>query len=259
MSEKVPPRVLFEFGSDEAEEIPAHLGGEEEEEFESYEDEEASSMTTEIEEIPEGLPEIVEKPKPVKEDIFDLPNLGVMPDKVKEDLKYEGMEDGLDYLQEQTKSRKSKPVKQKKPRKPMSEEHKAKLAIAREKAMLVRKQKAEEKKKMKALEKEEKELLKKQKYKKVQKLKEEVDEEEVPKTPKNSPPTPMGGITTFSKKDLEDAQYDAIIKYDTLRKQRKAEKKKQEAIEKSKQELVQKLKPQGYQYRDGSNRWDSFY
>lgn len=255
MSEKVPPRVLFEFGSDEAVEIPAI----EEEEFESYEDEEASSMTTEIEEIPEGLPEIVEKPKPVKEDIFDLPNLGVMPDKVKEDLKYEGMEDGLDYLQEQTKSRKSKPVKQKKPRKPMSEEHKAKLAIAREKAMLVRKQKAEEKKKMKALEKEEKELLKKQKYKKVQKLKEEVDEEEVPKTPKNSPPTPMGGITTFSKKDLEDAQYDAIIKYDTLRKQRKAEKKKQEAIEKSKQELVQKLKPQGYQYRDGSNRWDSFY
>lgn len=253
MSEKVPPRVLFEFGSDEPVDIPAHLGGEEEEEFESYEDEEASSMTTEIEEIPEGLPEVVEKPKPVKEDIFDLPNLAVMPDKVKENLKYEGMEDGLDYLQEKPKP-KPKPVKQKKPRKPMSEEHKAKLAIAREKAMLVRKQKAEEKKKMKALEKEEKELLKKQKYKKVQKLKEEVDEEEV--QPKNSPPV---GLTTFSKKDLEDAQYDAIIKYDTLRKQRKAEKKKQEAIEKSKQELVQKLKPQGYQYRDGSNRWDSFY
>ena len=255
MSEKVPPRVLFEFGSDEPVEIPAHLaaplGEEEEEEFESYEDEEASIL--EIEEIPEGLPEIVEKPKPVKEDIFDLPNLGVMPEKVKEDLKYEGMEDGLDYLKEQTRS---KPVKQKKPRKPMTEEHKAKLAIAREKAMLVRKQKAEEKKKMKALDNEEKELLKKQKYKKVQKLKEEVDEEEVPKTPKNSPHV---GVTTFTKKDLEDAQYDAIIKYDRLRKQRKAEKKKQEAIEKSKQELVQKLKPQGYQYRDGSNRWDSFY
>ena len=253
MSEKVPPRVLFEFGSDEPVELPAHLGGGEEEEFESYEDEEASSIP-EIEEIPEGLPEIVEKPKPVKEDIFDLPNLGVMPEKVKEDLKYEGMEDGLDYLQEKPKP-KPKPVKQKKPRKPMTEEHKAKLAIAREKAMLVRKQKAEEKKKMKALDNEEKELLKKQKYKKVQKLKEEVDEEEVPKTPKNSPPAQTG----FSKKDLEDAQYDAIIKYETLRKQRKAEKKKKEALEKSKQELVQKLKPQGYQYRDGSNSWDSFY
>jgi hypothetical protein len=57
----------------------------------------------------------------------------------------------------------------------MSEEHKQKLALAREKAMLVRKQKAIENKKMKDLDIEEKELLKKQRVKKVQKLKEEVE------------------------------------------------------------------------------------
>ncbi len=82
MSEKVPPRVLFEFGSDEPE-LPPHLGGEEEEEFESYEDEEASSMTTEIEEIPEGLPEIVEKPNSVQQSFFDLPYLALMLAKVR--------------------------------------------------------------------------------------------------------------------------------------------------------------------------------
>ena len=253
MSDNVPPRVQFSFGSDEPE-VP------EQEpplpDFESYEDEVGLDDDQDLD-----LPEVVEKPKPVKEDIFDLPNLAVMPEKVKEDLKYEGMEDGVDYLKEQTKG-------QKKKRKPMTEEHKAKLGKAREKAMVVRKAKAEEKKKMKALDNEEKELLKKQKYKKVQKLKEEVDSDEEGQPVKKErlpPPTRTGerdqrvGVTTFTKKDLEDAQYDAIIKYDTLRKQRKAEKKKVESIEKSKQELIEKLKPKQYQYRDGSNRWDNFY
>ena len=40
--------------------------------------------------------------------------------------------------------------------------------------------------------------------------------------------------TTFSKKDLEDAQYDAILKYDAIRKQRKKEKQ-----ERLKEESVQ--------------------
>ena len=64
----------------------------------------------------------------------------------------------------------AKPVKVKKPRKPMSESHKAKLALAREKAMASRKIKAEERKKMKALDIEEKDLVVKQKFKRVQKL-----------------------------------------------------------------------------------------
>ena len=251
MSDNVPPRVQFSFGSDEPE-VPEQESLDLPD-FESYEDEVGLDDDQDLD-----LPEVVEKPKPVKEDIFDLPNLAVMPEKVKEDLKYEGMEDGVDYLKEQTKG-------QKKKRKPMTEEHKAKLGKAREKAMVVRKAKAEEKKKMKALDNEEKELLKKQKYKKVQKLKEEVDsDEEGQPVKKERPPSRRGldqniGVTTFTKKDLEDAQYDAIIKYDTLRKQRKAEKKKEESIEKSKQELIEKLKPKQYQYRDGSNRWDNFY
>ena len=64
----------------------------------------------------------------------------------------------------QTKFAKADKVK--KPRKPMSEEHKQKLGLAREKAMVVRKQKAIENKKMKDLDIEEKELLKKQRVKK---------------------------------------------------------------------------------------------
>ena len=70
----------------------------------------------------------------------------------------------------------TKKGKPRKKRPPMSEEHKAKLALAREKAMLARKKKAQEKKENKALELEEKELLKKQKVKRVKKLKEEVEE-----------------------------------------------------------------------------------
>ena len=151
-------------------------------------------------------------------------------------------------------------VKEKKKRKPMSEEHKAKLGLAREKAMIARKAKAEERKKMKELDNQEKELLKQQKVKKVQKLKKEVEEPE---------PEPQQVIqkvsNSITRKDLEEAQYDAIVKYETLRKQRKAEKKKVQEQERQKQELMNKLKPQqsGYKARDASgrllNRWDMCY
>jgi len=71
----------------------------------------------------------------------------------------------------------TKKGKPRKARPPMSEEHKEKLKLAREKAMASRKAKAQERKENKQLEKEEKELLKKQKVKRVQKLKEEVEDE----------------------------------------------------------------------------------
>jgi hypothetical protein len=140
----------------------------------------------------------------------------------------------------------------------MSEEHKQKLALAREKAMEVRKANAIEKKKMKELENEEKELLKKQKVKKFQKLKESVeksDEEEIKPTTKI-----INNHPSITKKDLEEAQFEAIMRYETLRKQRKAEKKEKEMIESQKKELLRKLTPQtSYKYRDGSNPWDMCY
>lgn len=254
MSKKQPPRVQLNFEPD-------------------YEPEKKPDLDINIKDldVSEGvdmeddyIPKVQEKEKIIVKDIFDnineekdeetgevnpnfiySDNIAVLPDEVKETL----MEEGI-------KPMAPKP-KQKKARKPMSEEHKKKLALAREKAMAVRKAKAEEKKKMKALENEEKELLKTQKIKKVQKLKKEVEEpDEEIKEVKHVPQQPITGLT---KKDLEDAQYEAIVKYETLRKQRKAIKKEEEMKEKQKKELLSQLKPQQYRYRDGSNRWDMCY
>jgi len=120
-------------------------------------------------------------------------------------------------------TKKGKPRKQ---RPPMTEAHKEKLKDARVKAMASRKAKAQERKEVKSLDIEEKELLKKQKVKRVQKLKEEVDEE-----------TPLKEIVkeqTFTKKDLEDAQLNAIMNYEKIRKSRKEQKKVEQ--EKNKEE-----------------------
>ena len=124
----------------------------------------------------------------------------------------------------------TKKGKPRKKRPPMSEEHKAKLAKAREKAMEARKKKAQEKKENKALELEEKELLKKQKVKRVKQLKEEVNDE----GSKIDPPTKKEQVQSFSKKDLEEAQLQAIMNYEKIRKERKKE--KQERLKKEKEE-----------------------
>ena len=104
-------------------------------------------------------------------------------------------------------TKKGKPRKQ---RPPMTEAHKEKLKDARVKAMASRKAKAQERKEVKSLDIEEKELLKKQKVKRVRKLKEEVDDE-----------TPLKEIV----KDVEDAQLNAIMNYEKIRKSRKEQKK----------------------------------
>jgi hypothetical protein len=245
MERKLPPRVQFDFQEsipdEEINEDGSMIDPQEqsEEDFESYEAEMAANM-----------PEIVEKPKPVKEDIFDLPNLAVKPD-------YMEIADPPEVQQVEAtpKPKPAKQTKQKKPRKPMSEEHKAKLALARQKAMAVRKAKAEERKAMKEVETKTKQLRQKKKIKEMKELEQEVSEN-IPPPKKSAPDYPTSMIT---KKDLEQAQFEAISKYETLRKARKEEKRKQQAIEKSKKDLVDKLKPTGYRYRDGSNRWDACY
>jgi len=254
MAEKQPPRVQLNFEPDYD---PPPTPMEDDADSEGAEEDEVSN----IESL--AMPEVVGREKINERDIFaDLPteNGSPTPSLTKEPTP------------KATKEPKAKEPKAKKPRKPMSEEHKAKLALAREKAMAVRKAKAEEKKKMKALENEEKELLKTQKVKRVQKLKKQVEAEDddaegtglvekIKQEPHYMKENQRVGVTVFSKKDLEDAQFEAIAKYETLRKQRKAEKKQQQAIEQSKKELLNKLNPQQrqYQYRDGTNRWDMCY
>lgn len=137
-------------------------------------------------------------------------------------------------------TKKGKPRKQ---RPPMSEEHKKKLALAREKAMEARKKKAQEKKEAKELEKEEKELLKKQKVKRVKQLKEQVennDDGSILDPPISN--SKKEQIQTFSKKDLEEAQLEAIMKYETIRKQRKKEKQEKQKKDAEEEAIRQQLR-----------------
>ena len=242
MSKKVPPRIQFDFEADVVEEVNEETG-EVNPNF-IYDDGDASSDGDTID---DRMPAFVKKPEINNDDIFDLP--GIYPDNIKNDLIIEEMEPGP----KKTKDLKKEKIK--KPRKPMSEEHKAKLALAREKALAVRRQNAEERKQMKAIDTETTHLKKQKKVKEFNQLKEEVTGE--PTTTKVKP-YPAGH--SISKKDLEDAQYEAIVRYETLRKLRKEDKRKQQAIDKSKEELMKKIQPKkGYAYRDGSNRWDMCY
>lgn len=139
---------------------------------------------------------------------------------------------------EQAEVKLTKKGKPRKKRPPMSEEHKAKLALAREKAMASRKKKAQERKENKALESEEKELLKKQKVKRVKKLKEEVEDNE-----DNEDMSKIDIIKnekSFTKEDLEEAQLQAIMNYEKIRKTRKEKKR----IEQEKNKEEEMLKAQ---------------
>lgn len=247
MSKNQPPRVQFDFEPDLSDF---------EEQHEDVSIDHTPSITTEIHDDDSEsvmLPEVIEEPI-VEKEIFD------MAENIREEVPVETLRAEPQLLKKPAKINKNG-----KPRKPMSEAHKAKLASSREKALQARKLKAEERKKAKELEKEERELLKAQKVKRVQKLREEVNDEEAPTAPQPSVPAPQAQQSTqsFSREDLERAQLDAIIKYEALRKNRKEEKKKKEMLEKQQQDMRNKIKratePQQYKYGDGSNRWDNCY
>lgn len=114
--------------------------------------------------------------------------------------------------------------KEKKPRKPMSEEHKEKLKLARQKAVEARKQKAKERKEMKELES-------KAEVKKKASKKKELEDivNDVP------PPRPKAEIDPDI---IQKAIDEALMKNEALRQQRKAEKKKklEEEVERKKHE-----------------------
>ena len=144
-----------------------------------------------------------------------------------------------------SKPKKAIPTDGKKTRKPMSEEHKEKLKFARDKALIVRRARAEERKQAKDMDKQEKDLLKLKRQKELNQLKKELEDESKPKVVFKEEPTPqireiikeVIKEPTITKKDLEDAQLDAIIKYEALRKDRKA-KKKVDVAQKAHEEAV---------------------
>ena len=197
------PEVKMDFiPSDNEDENASEVGDNVEVNVEEFDEEKDVSQ----EEIQESkIEKVVPKAKSKREDmnvndIFNMPEGSKVNDVIINDPNVK-------------LTKKGKP---RKPRPPMSEAHKEKLKLAREKAMASRKAKAQERKDSKALEKEEKELLKKQKVKRVQKLKEEVEED--------IPFKEVVKEQSFTKKDLEEAQLQAIMNYEKIRKSRKAEK-----------------------------------
>ncbi len=211
------PEVKMDF-------IPDDMSDESGDEIQVDESTIDESTIDEIEEVQEDLREqtnlekVVPKTKSKREDmnideIFNMPQAKEQP---------------------QAEVKLTKKGKPRKKRPPMTEEHKAKLALAREKAMASRKKKAQERKENKALDSEEKELLKKQKVKRVKKLKEEVEDDDDGTEGAISNPSISNSKKetikekSFSKQDLEEAQLQAIMNYEKIRKSRKAQKKIQQ-------------------------------
>ena len=188
-------------------------------------DEDIPTTPTSAETTTETIEDVMPKPKSKKEklnvnEVFDLPK-----------------ETPIQPMETPTNVKLTKKGVPRKKRPPMSEEHKQKLALAREKAMEARKKKAADKKVAKALDMEEKELLKKQKHKRVQKLKEEVNEE-APQTIKET--KPPGNL--FTAEQLEEAQLNAIMNYEKIRKTRKAQKKEQQKKDMEQEVLKQTIR-----------------
>tara|TARA_R110001606_G_scaffold327712_2_gene474691 strand:- start:7707 stop:8462 length:756 start_codon:yes stop_codon:yes gene_type:complete len=251
MSTKQPPRVQFDFVVDEVNEETGEVNPN----F-IYGDDGGPSIDMGVEDSELDLPSI-EKEEIVENTIFDIPKESVESVKtVQNEIPFiappQGKRKGIN--------------KNGKPRKPMSEEHKKKLALAREKARVAKQVKMKERQENRDLEKQEKELLKKQKVNRVKKLKEEVDVSEGNPPPQRPAPTPPQKSLTIE--DIQQAQMDAIMAYENVRKARKEEKKKAQLIEAQKMEMRRKIaqaQPQSYSYgaKDTNgrlvNRYDNCY
>lgn len=145
----------------------------------------------------------------------------------------------------------AEPKKQKKKRKPMSEEHKAKLAISREKALARRKYLAEQRKIEKAqaqLLKDQEQLLKqKEMDKKLKDLQSKADSLQEPTISEKEPPvaqakTKSQSLQGLSLEQIEQVQLNAIMSYEAVRKKRKEEKKKKQSEDKAKQDIMNTIK-----------------
>jgi hypothetical protein len=214
------------------------------------------------EDIIPDLPEFVPKPKPSKDEIFDedTDNISMSIEEPKEAPQVKKVKE--DLLPEPVV-----PKKQRKKRKPMSEEHLAKLALAREKALAKRQFLAEErrlKREQEKLIKDQEEVLaqretqkqldalqrklKKTKVKKkvVESSSEEEEEEPPPRSAKkDKQPVP----SHFTVEDLQNAQLNAIMGYEMVRKKRKEEKKKNQQVNRQKKEIMETIaqaKPSWY-------------
>ena len=245
MSKKVAPRVQFNFEPDVIEE-PETINNDLLIENGDVIDEDYDSIQV-VE-----MPEVIEKEQIVEDNIFES-----MKSKVNKDLEISEIDEEIVSPVKPVKPlvKKVNSPKPQKKKRVLSKEHKAKLALAREKALVTRRAKAEEKKRMKQIENETKSLRKKKAEKDLEDLKSNIDNEK-PVINTNSAP-----VQSFTKQDLENAQLEAIIKYETIRKARKEEKNKQKMIQEQKEQMKRQIARYGAKDTNGRlvNRWDQCY
>ncbi len=190
------------------------------------------------------LPQFVSKPAPSSDDIFDEDEEEPSPLPVKPaPLVKKVIDDDIIIKQEFIGHKNSKGKvtinKNGRPRKPMSEEHKAKLKLAREKAAAKKSFLAAERKKVKdeaKAEREKKKLLKQ----------EENDRFMASQQPEPAPaPEPVEQKTSFNgitMKDIEEMQLRTMMTMEKMRQQRKQEKKQKALEEQYKTDMLDTMK-----------------
>ena len=174
------------------------------------------------------LPEIVNDPELIVESDEE-----VMPEELQIEMKVRDI-DPEEVFEKKRKDKTTDPVvkpvkKEPKPKRQMSEAHKAKLAQAREKALETRRRNAEERKKMKDLESK---VNKKQKEQKLKEMENIVND-----IPEATPPPVKAEI---DESVIQKAIEEALVKNEMARQERKKAKKQkqEEEIKKAKAQEV---------------------
>ncbi len=226
-----PPRVQFNFEPDEPIEDSEVVVDD------NFSDNDEQSMEEDI--LPDRVQKPVEREKPT-DDIFED-----IPSQIISDL--------------ESKINKAKPTKKtqkpKDPNKPKRKADPEHMRKMREKAAETRARKKREKEEKLKLETEEKQLMNAKKKMELEKMKKELSGESEPKpqpkpepkTPPNTPATNQKSFTDryFTQEDLARAQFEAITKYEALRKDRKAKKRAAQKEEQDKKDLMNKLMNNG--------------
>ena len=212
------PRVQFNFEPDEPIES--------DEVFSEDEADEPVEDTESEEEIIEPVKIVKVKPT---DDIFEN-----MPSQILSDL-----ESKISKAKPTKKTK--KPADPNKPKRKVDPEHMKKMQAA---AAATRARKKKEKEENQALDTETKALTNRKKKMELEKMRKEMDGEPVrPKSP-TPPDEPLvrQTRTTFTQEDLSKIQFDAIERYEALRKNRKAVKRAAQQKEKEQEDLMRTIK-----------------
>jgi len=158
------------------------------------------------------------------------------------------------------KKRREKPVKYnkdgtvRKPRQYTEEQRKA-MSERMKKVRLEAGKNKSKKQEEKAKNDKHKALLKAKRDMEIQEIEEKIKKKSEPKTEASAPaPAP----SSLTRADLEKAQFEAILKYDTLRKERKAKKKQVKQVEQYHQDVKTNLKKE-LSWRDVAGEYSNCF